>query len=255
MTTERTASEELGVLLSDAYQHKAAPVTVPARLEPPDAQAAYLAQAAFLRRHELAIGGWKIGAKSEEGPIQGAPLPQRGLHANGAVLQRDDFPVCGLEVEIMFRFGRDFLPDAGAVSDDEVLASIAGIGTSIEIVSSRLSGWPDGPKLNQLADLQNHGALIVGEFVDFRDDVDFHSPQARLVFNGQDIFNGPGANPAGDPRRLLPWLVAHCRTQNIALPAGTVVTAGSYTGMVFPKEPGTVTGAIAGLPPVEFTLC
>lgn len=182
-------------------------------------------------------------------------MPRQGIHANQVALALGDFPVFGIEVEIMFRFGSDFLPDAPALTDEEVMASIAGIGTSIEIVSSRLHGWPNVPKLNQLADLQNHGALIAGPFVDYREDIDFYSPQAHLTFNGQAIFDGPGANPAGDPRRLLPWLVAHCRTQNIALPAGTVVTAGSYTGMYFPKETGKVKGTIADLPPVEFDVC
>jgi len=254
MTTHLTAPEQLGHLLSDAYAQKAPPVTVPAQFAPPDGAAAYLAQAAFLQRHQLDIGGWKIGAKSEDGPIQGAPLPRQGIHVTGAVLSRRDFPVCGIEVEIMFRFDRDFLPDQSPCTEAQVLSSIGSIGTSIEIVSSRLAGWPDTPKLLQLADLQNHGALIVSEFVDYRDDLDFRSPQAQLLFNGEPIFTGAGANPAGDPRRLLCWLVGHCRQQNIALPAGTVITAGSYTGMFFPKEAGTVSAEIAGLPGVTFTI-
>jgi 2-keto-4-pentenoate hydratase len=251
MTTSLDMSEQLGFLLGDAHARKGSQVDVPAELNAPDNAAAYRAQRAFLQRHRLGIGGWKIGAKSEDGPIQGAPLPQPGIHASPATLVRSDFPVFGVELEIMFRFGRDFLPDAAPVLDAEVLASIDGIGASIEIVSSRLAGWPDVPKPNQLADLQNHGALIVGEFVDYRDDVDFRSPPARLVLDGQVIFDGVGSNPAGDPRRLLPWLVRHCREQGIALPAGTVVTAGSYTGMVFPEKLGTVTGTIAGLPAVR----
>jgi 2-keto-4-pentenoate hydratase len=252
--TMLTAPEELGYLLNDAYARNAAQVTVPTQLEPQHNADAYLAQRAFLRRQHLAIGGWKIGAKSADGPIQGAPLPRPGIHATPAALARSEFAVFGIEVEIMFRFNRDFLPDAEAVTDEGVLSSIAAIGTSIEIVSSRLAGWPDVRKLNQLADLQNHGALIIGEFIDCRDDFDFRNPQAHLVINGQDVFNGPGTNPAGDPRRLLPWLVRHCREQNIALAADTVVTAGSYTGMYFPKESGTVTGWIDGLPAVEFDM-
>ena len=69
----------------------------------------------------------------------------------------------------MFRFGRDFLPGAAPVTGPEVLSSIASIGAAIEIVSSRLSGWSQAPKLNQLADLQNHGALIIGSFIDYDD--------------------------------------------------------------------------------------
>jgi len=254
MTTQMDMSAQLGQLLGDAHARKGAQAQVPAELNAPDNAAAYRAQAAFLQRHRLDIGGWKIGAKSEDGLIQGAPLPRQGIHASTALLTRSDFPVFGIELEIMFRFGRDFLPDAARVSDDEVLASIAGIAASIEIVSSRLAGWPDVPKPNQLADLQNHGALVAGEFVPYRDDIDVRSPQACLVLDGQVIFDGAGSNPAGDPRRLLPWLVRHCREQKIALPAGTVVTAGSYTGMVFPEALGRVTGTIAGLPGVELEI-
>jgi len=76
------------------------------------------------------------------------------------------------------------------------------------------------------------------------------SAAATIQLNGQSIFSDPGANPAGDPRRLLPWLVDHCRRHAIALPAGTFITAGSFTGMYFPKKPGTVTGRIAGPPAI-----
>jgi len=249
-----TTPDELGMLLADTYTQKAGQVSVPAHLAPGTGADAYRAQQAFLQRHRLDIGGWKIGAKTEDGPIQGAPLPRRGIHASGAAVARSDFPVFGIELEIMFRFGRDFLPGAGALTAEQVLSSIDGIAASIEIVSSRLKGWPDVPKLNQLADLQNHGALIAGEFVSYDDSVDFRSPQAHLVLNGRDMFKGVGTNPAGDPRRLLHWLVEHCSEQNIALPAGTVITAGSYTGMIFPEETGTVLGEIAGLPPVRFDI-
>ncbi|MBA5791108.1 2-keto-4-pentenoate hydratase, partial [Escherichia coli] len=40
----------------------------------------------------------------------------------------------------------------------------------------------------------------------------------------------------------------------IVLPAGTVVTTGSYTGMFFPNAASTAIGRIAGLPPVSVTL-
>lgn len=252
--TQPAAPEALGRLLADAYAQPGAQVHVPAHLDPHDGAAAYLAQRAFLQRRELAIGGWKIGAKSADGPIQGAPLPARGIHASGVALARSDFSVLGIELEIMFRFNRDFLPNDAPVLEADVLSSIASIGAAIELVSSRLAGWPEAPRLMQLADLQNHGALVLGACVDDRGDVDFIEPQARLQFNGQDIFNGIGANPAGDPRRLLHWLVQHCQVQDIALPAGTVVTAGSYTGMFFPAEPGTIIGRIAGLPAVAFDL-
>lgn len=251
---ETTTPEALGHLLADAYAQPGALVSVPAQLAPQDGAAAYLAQRALLQRRQLAIGGWKIGAKSADGPIQGAPLPRPGIHASGATLARSDFSVLGIELEIMFQLDRDFLPGAALPTEAAVLSSIASIGAAIEIVSSRLAGWPEAPKLIQLADLQNHGALIVGACVDYRADAALVQPPAQLQWNGQDIFSGIGANPAGDPRRLLHWLVQHCHAQGIPLPAGTVITAGSYTGMFFPTKPGTISGRIAGLPAVAFNL-
>lgn len=249
-----TPTTELGYLLADTYAQPGRQLTVPGALEPQDAAGAYLAQQAFLQRGQLAVGGWKIGAKSADGPVQGARLPRQGIHPTGAALPFSGFAVCGLELEIMFRFDRDFLPEDAAVTNEDVLASIGSIAASIEIVSSRLADWPDVPKLNQLADLQNHGALILGEFVPISDAVDFRSPHAQLQIDGKDIFTGTGANPCGDPRRLLHWLVGHCKAQNIALAAGTVITAGSYTGMYFAQGPCQVTGRIAGLPAVAFAL-
>ncbi|QJE02451.1 2-keto-4-pentenoate hydratase [Massilia forsythiae] len=253
MTTSQNTQEQLGQLLATTYARHAV-TAVPAALEPDSGADAYAAQRAFLAAQGLSIGGWKIGAKSEDGPIQGAPLPSKSIHAAPARIRLDEFPVLGLEVEIMFRLKHDLAADAATLSEQDVLDSIAGIAASVEIVSSRLQGWPDVPKLNQLADLQNHGALVVGEFVDYDRDLDFRTPQAVLNVNGRDVFNGAGANPAGDPRRLLHWLVKHCAEQGLALPAGTVITAGSYTGMFFAKERGEVSASIAGLPPIRFEI-
>lgn len=245
--------EELARLLAGAWRENAQ-VAVPAALAPQDNADAYQVQQAFLGQLGCPIGGWKVGAKSVDGPVQGAPLPQDWIHADAAMLPRTRFPVLGIELEIMFRLGRDFAPGAPLASEEEVLDSIAGVAASVEIVASRLAGWPDVPKPAQLADLQNHGALVVGESVARWDGVDFLAPRARLAFNGREVFDGAGGNPAGDPRRLLAWVVRHCHEQGILLRAGTPITAGSYTGMFFPQERGTVEGRIAGLPPIRFDI-
>lgn len=251
MTTLLNAAEELGKLLGFTHGKKGAQVVVPIVLEPASAEEAYLAQRAFLKQAGARIGGWKVGAKSPDGPIQGAPLPQKGIHPTTTMLRREQFPVFGVELEIMFRFGRDFLPGDPEPDEAEVLESIAAVATSIEIVSSRLREWPEAPRLNQLADLQNHGALITSDFVDYDRGFNFMRPYTHLTFRGEDIFKGPGVNPAGDPRRLLHWVVRHCRREGYPLTAGTVITTGSYTGMHFPQEKGMFIGQIEDLPPIE----
>jgi 2-keto-4-pentenoate hydratase len=222
---------------------------------PADANAAYAIQHEILELRGAATGGWKIGAKSPTGPIQGAPLPCGDLHASGARLSRRAFPPLGLELEIAFRFGRAFEPRSEPYSDEDVHAGIESMAATVEIVASRYAEWPGVDKLAQLADLQNHGALVVGEFTPYREDFPFVAPMLRFDFEGTDIVKGRPANPAGDPRRLLAWLVNHCtQRRGIALTPDMIVTTGSYTGMFFPTTTGTASGQIDGLGAVNLTL-
>ncbi|OLL27974.1 2-keto-4-pentenoate hydratase [Burkholderia sp. SRS-W-2-2016] len=247
-------TSSLGQSLAEARTRRATLDTLPPAQIPADADAAYAIQHEILRVNGGRIGGWKIGAKSASGPIQGAPLPASDLHPGGARISRDGFKPLGLELEVAFRFGRRFEASSTPYSDDEVLAAIGSIGATIEIVASRYATWPDVDKLAQLADLQNHGALIVGEFTPYRDDFPFVAPSLRFNFDGQDVVDTTPANPAGDPRRLLPWLVNHATSRGIAVTPEMVVTAGSYTGMFFPRDAGTASGHIEGLAPVSVTL-
>jgi 2-keto-4-pentenoate hydratase len=240
--------------LADAWSNK---TTLQAAHDAPaDAGAAYRVQDEIIALRGGNIGGWKVGAKSADGPVQGAPLPADFCVASGARLPRAAFQPLGLELEVAFRFGRTFAPQRTAYTESEVLESISSMLATIEVVASRFARWPEIDKLSQLADLQNHGALVAGEAVPFKRDWPFESPQLGLTFNGASIWKDErGVNPAGDPRRLLTWLVNHCAVnRGIAITPETVITAGSYTGMHFVQEPGVVRGEFAGLPPVEFEL-
>jgi 2-keto-4-pentenoate hydratase len=229
--------------------------TLPADLAPTDANAAYSIQHEILALRGARVGGWKVGAKSPTGPIQGAPLPAGDLCASGARLPRRGFTPLGLELEIAFRFSRAFEPRSEPYSDEEVHAAIASMAAAIEIVASRYAAWPEVDKLAQLADLQNHGALVASEWAPYREDFPFVAPVLRFDFEGTDIVKELPANPAGDPRRLLPWLVNHCTQRHgITLTPDMIVTTGSYTGMYFPTTAGTASGRIEGLAPVDLTL-
>jgi len=252
--SSQSPQQRLAHLLGTAYGNHATVECIPQELEPASADDAYRVQQAFLQQRQERIGGWKIGAKSEQGPIQGAPLPAGRIYPATTVIERAAYPVLGIELEIMFCFDIDFQPGAAPMPEQKVMRHIGGMAASIEIVSSRLAGWPEVPKLSQLADLQNHGALVSGEFIAYDAAFPFLKPEAHLTLNGKDIFKGSAGNPAGDPRRLLGWLVNHCSTHGITLPAGTVVTTGSYTGIHFPDEAGLVIGQVAGLPPIHFEL-
>lgn len=229
-------------------------VSVPAELEPASAADAYAIQHALITARGERIAGWKVGAKSPLAPRHGAALPSDCVVPEPAYLARRDFSVLGLELELAFAFSRTFEPRPDGYSDDEVMESLSLMAASIEIVSSRITGWPDTGKLVQLADMQNHGALILGVMVPVDSDFSFLAPDVELQIDERPAFIGPGANPAGDPRRLLPWIVNHCCTQGVPLPAGHPITTGSYVGMHFPDTVETVTGRIGNLPPVRLML-
>jgi 2-keto-4-pentenoate hydratase len=241
--------------IADARSRHQTLASLPPEQIPADADAAYAIQHEILRLSGAMIGGWKIGAKSDTGPVQGAPLPAADVYGNDARLPRGAFTPLGLELEIAFRFGRRFEPSHEPYSEAEVLAAIGSFGTTIEIVASRYAVWPNVDKLAQLADLQNNGALVVGEFEPYRDDFPFVAPSLRFSFEGRDVVLEAAANPAGDPRRLLTWLVNHCAVKHsLAVTPEMVITTGSYTGMFFPQSAGTASGRIEGLAPVSVTL-
>ena len=255
MTTDtRDPGGELARLLATARETGSPLVSLHPEFVPVDATAAFAVQHRTLALRNQAIGGWKVGAKSLTGPIQGAPLPGDRILKTGAVVRREDYPVLGLELEIAFRFGRVFEPSGYPYADEVVLAGVASMLAAIEIVSSRFAQWPAVDRLCQLADLQNHGALACGDAVAYSGSFPFATPSLTFAFDGADIVKSSAANPAGDPRRLLAWVVNHCMARGIAIGGDVVITTGSYTGMHFASSPGTVVGEIRGLPPVSLTL-
>lgn len=252
--TLASASARLAQLLVQAQRERQPLGELDSALQPADKSDAYHTQQEIFRLSGFEPGGWKIGSKSSTGPVQGSPLPRACLFAPGQTFKRADYAPAGLELEIAFRFNRAFAPRAEDYSDEEVLAGIGEMAAAIEIVSSRFAAFARVEPLTQLADLLNHGALIVSEFVTYQADFDFEQPSLTFTLGGASIVPSAVANPAGDPRRLLPWLVNHHTRQGASLPEGFVITTGSYTGMHFAQVNGAVQGQIEGLPPVTLTL-
>ncbi len=247
----------LGRLLAHAGQHHAPLEALPDGVVlPTDARTAYDQQHEHVAALGGAIAGWKVGAKSPDAPPAASALPAHGvLHGDTAVHAADPRRPFGLELEIAFRLGRSFAPRDTPYADDEVTAAIASVGATIEVVASRYAKSLAVDRLAQLADLLSHVALAVGEFVPYRADLPYLAPAVSFSFNGQPLFAGTPANPAGDPRRLLGWLVNHATVERgLEITPDHVLTAGSYVGLVQAVGSGVVVGEIAGLPPVTLTI-
>ncbi len=251
---ETETTGDLASVLVAARLRRAALDTLSDDLRPSSADEAYAVQHTTLDHLKASVGGWKVGAKSPTGPIQGSPLPGDCVHRRAVTLDRNAYGKPGLELEIAFTLGRRFDAMSTPLSDQEVLDAVESMHAAIEVVASRFSNWPDVDKLWQLADLQNHGALVVGAPVRYDPRYPFVAPSLHFTFDGASTFEGLPSNPAGDPRRLLGWMVNHAVSRGVTLELGTVITTGSYTGIHFPTGPGVVVGVIDGLPPVELTL-
>lgn len=252
--TVASSPERLAQLITQAKRARHLLDPLEDALNPESKDDAYLTQQEILRLNSWETGGWKVGSKSAEGPVQGSPLPSKFLFKSDQSFNCNEFPPVGLELEIAFRFNRAFAPRDTDYSDGEVLAGIGEMAATIEIVSSRFAAFPRVEPLTQLADLLNHGSLTVGRFVPYDPDFNFLEPSAEFTLNGESIVFCAIANPAGDPRRLLTWLVNHYTSQGRSLPAEYVITTGSYTGMHFAQSAGSVEGRIHGLPAVSLTL-
>ncbi|MDA9501382.1 2-keto-4-pentenoate hydratase [Bradyrhizobium sp. CCBAU 11357] len=204
---------------------------------PSDRAGAYAIQDATLAQIGP-LGGWKVGASGPDAEPVCAPLPAPGLLASGARLG-SEFRLRGVEVEVALRVGRALTAEDAALPDRELARAFDAVYPAIEIVETRLEDWTNSAALAQLADLQSHGALLIGAASTVSPAaIDLRAVEADLSI-GEDISRRIiGGNPAGDIWRLLRWLVRHCADRGLPLLPGQIVTTGSCTGMVF-AEAGT----------------
>ncbi len=223
-------------------------------LIPPDRNAAYRIQEALIHQLHSPIVAWKVGTALTPGDVLGSPIPACCVQLSPALVQLASHEVCGIELEIAFRFKHDFPRHDPPYTDAEVLGALEFMAPALEIVSSRLEGWPDLPDFLKLAALQNHGTLILGAAQPYAADFPFLGPRLQLKVNGVERAKTPARNPAGDPRILLPAFVRQCAARGLPIKAGHWVTTGSYSGIYFADSPGLVVGHVEGLPEVSLSI-
>lgn len=194
----------------------------------------YAIQDSVLRRLGERIGGWKVGF-SPQGGIFCAPIYASKVHASPASLPASDFHVIGIECEIGFRVNQALAQRAQPYRSDEILAAVA-LHPTIEIVDSRYQDFRSLDRLQVLADNFSNGGLVYGAAASGWERLDLVHPPIRVTADAKDFAECTGLR-AGDPIGLLVELVNHVANNRGGVPAGTFVTTGTHTGMVF-TEPG-----------------
>lgn len=204
----------------------------------PDEAAAYAVQDQSLRWLGP-VGGWKVGAAGPTQPPIYAPLPAAGLLPSGVALNPPQGALRGLELELALRVARDLPPHWQGLGEAPLATVFDAVLPVIEWVDSRLAQGQASPARARLADLQSHGALILGPARPLDPagpEPDLPTLSATLSWNGQAVASTVGGNPAQDLRRLVDGLIGHSARRGMPLRAGQIVTTGSCTGLLWAPE-------------------
>lgn len=203
-----------------------------------DAQDAYLVQAQVLRG--LGDGGpwrhWKSGGPSRSATLTHAPLPSRGVWASPADARAWPLRHRVIEAEVALRLrGAVTAKQAAALTVDAAGKLVEAMAVSIEIVDFRTDAANEAPALVKLADLQSHGALVLGDWQPFTPR-DWSSQRCIVRIGAAPPREFTGTHSLKDPAWLLPAWLQHATGDGSELPAGAVVTTGTWCGMLMARE-------------------
>jgi 2-keto-4-pentenoate hydratase len=211
--------------------------TAAAEVPLPDAASAYAVQAGVAQ----ALGWfgdavpryWKSGGPSRDAVLTHAPLPPAGVWASPADARERSWPFHfrGIEAELALRLARDVDAALAATLDAAgASALVDAMCVSIELVDSRWTEGRNAPPLAKLADLQSHGALVLGAWAPFARR-DWTTQTCVLTIGAAPAQTFHGTHSLGDPAFVLPAWLRHATRDGAVLPVGTIVTTGTWCGL------------------------
>ncbi len=190
---------------------------------------------------------WKSGGPSRSAVLTHAPLPAAGVWASPAVAAGFHFNLRLIEAEIALRLGEAVTPAmAERLLPDTASALVDAMAVSIEVVDSRWQQGPAAPALLKLADLQSHGALVLGDWVAYQPR-DWAAQTCAVQIGAQAPAHFTGTHSLGDPASLLSLWLRHATRHGHTVPADTVVTTGTWCGMLKAQAGDRVHARFAGV--------
>jgi 2-keto-4-pentenoate hydratase len=217
----------------------------------PDAAAAYAVQDGVAQSFgwfaDAPPRHWKSGGPSRDAVLTHAPLPPAGVWASPAHAGAWPFHFRGIEAEVALRLGRDVAPElVPSLDGPKAAALIDAMCVSIEIVDSRWAEGVAAPALAKLADLQLHGALVLGVWASFAAR-DWSAQTCQVRIGSQPVVERRGSHALADPTFVLPAWLRHATRTGHTVPAGTVVTTGTWVGLLHAAAGDLVTAEFDGI--------
>lgn len=180
---------------------------------------------------------WKTGATGRDGIAPHAALPEEGIWTSGHDARGWPFHHRLIEAEVALRLRRAVTAEeAGTLDHDAAMALVDAMAVAIELVDFRWRQAAQAPALLKLADLQSHGALVVGAWQPFSPP-DWANQRCTVRIGAAQAREFRGTHSVGNPALLVaPWL-RHATRHGGTVQAGTIVTTGTWCGML-PAERG-----------------
>jgi 2-keto-4-pentenoate hydratase len=233
-------------LLAARRTHR--PVPAPVVASEQDAYAVQDAVGRVLGWFEGEPRHWKSGGASRGSGLTHAPLPPAGVWTSPADV--GDWPVRmrGIEAEVALRLGVAVGAERAATLDlDGARRLVDAMCVSIEVVESRLREGLEAPMLSRLADLGSHGALVLGAWVPWEPLREWSTQRLQVEIDGQPVAHFTGTHALADPAYVLPGWLRHATRDGATVPAGTVVTTGSWCGVLTAQPGNRVIAAFEGI--------
>lgn len=251
MTTQLKSIQEIADVLVHARREGVQPAAASIAHPPESEEAAYAVQARVAQALKwfdtVPPLYWKSGGPAKDKPVLHAPLPPQCVFESPADLSHTLLFAPGIEAEVALLLGQDVTAEAvSRLQRSEVEPLIDAMAVSVEVVDSR---WVEGsaaPALLRLADQQAHGALVLGAWQPY-ERWDWAAQTCHIRIGTAEAVIRQGSHAYGDPLwGVLEWL-RHVTRHGDTVPAGTVVTTGTWCG-VLPAERGdTVEVSFDGL--------
>jgi 2-keto-4-pentenoate hydratase len=216
-----------------AARRQSKPAVIESALDPVDAAEAYAVQerVAALLYGGLRATAWKVGAPNLSVTPTASPIRAPLVLISPARYEIPALTGLSIEAEVAFRVSRD-VTDANA----DPASVFDRMLVTIEVCDSRIADPGGASARLKLADFQVSAALVLGTGRDDWAGYDLSTQRCVVSCDGAVVFDRRSWHSLGDPRCLLPWLLAHASARG-GLRAGDVVTTGTWCGMV-PVRPG-----------------
>ncbi len=175
-----------------------------------------------------------------------APILAETVRPAGAIFQRHELSVIGIELEIGFQINGP-LPDAAAPGFAAAARTCVAPLPVIEVVDTRLADADAWGHLWKLADNQINGGLVHGApLADWRN-MDLSGGEISLTAGEETIFAGRGHVPGGNAFDVFCAFAALVGDHCGGLQTGHIVATGSLSGLAYIDPGQGVHGTIEGL--------